>query len=158
MTNVIISPYSQKMRNGKQNPKNFPYWQRVVDLMNQQGYAVDQIGVGEEKKLDGIRNYYFDLRLPVLVERLRSGYDLIMSVDNFLPHFMNTLLIPVNFIVVFSKSDPNIFGYPQNTNVLKDRKYLRPDQFNIWEQCEYQEEAFISGEELFEIVKKTLTK
>ena len=158
MISVVISPYSQKMRNGKQNPKNFPYWQKLIDLMDKEGYAVDQIGVDEEVKLNGIRNYLFNLPLHELENKLHAGYSLFMSVDNFLPHLANALKIPTKFIVIFSKSDPKIYGYPQHTHVLKDRKYLRPDQFGIWEQCEYQEEAFISGEELFEIVKNTLTK
>ena len=50
-----------------------------------------------------------------------------ISVDSFFQHFCSYYKIP-NGIVIFSQSDPNIFGYPGNINILKDRAYLRPDQ------------------------------
>ena len=39
-------------------------------------------------------------------------------------------------------SDKNIFGYPQNINLLKNKKYLRKNQFDTWEAEEFIEKAF----------------
>jgi len=47
---ILISPYSRPLRNGKNNPKNFPYWREVVDLLKTKNDIV-QIGVEGEKKL-----------------------------------------------------------------------------------------------------------
>jgi ADP-heptose:LPS heptosyltransferase len=74
----------------------------------------------------------------------------IVAVDSFLPH----LLAPSKrqIIVLWSKSDPNLFGYPWNINLLKDRKYLRPDQMGIWDTCDYDNDAFIDPEVLIKIL------
>ena len=61
--------------------------------------------------------------------------------------------------MLFGQSDPLIFGHPENINLLKDRKYLREQQFWWWEQCEYKEDAFVRPEEVIkylEIDKKQL--
>ena len=44
MKSVVISPCAQLMRNGKENPKNFPYWGRVVHRLIDRGVNVIQIG------------------------------------------------------------------------------------------------------------------
>ena len=53
-------------------------------------------------------------------------------------------------IVLWGPSDPLIFGHPENINLLKDRKYLVPNQFLIWEQQEYQSERFVKPNEVME--------
>jgi hypothetical protein len=55
---------------------------------------------------------------------------------------------------VFGQSDPNIFGHPENINLLKDRKYLREKQFWIWEQAEFIEEAFVTPDVVIDALKK----
>jgi hypothetical protein len=64
-----------------------------------------------------------------------------IGVDSFFQHFCWDLGKPG--IVIWGQSDPNIFGHPENINLLKDRKYLREKQFWLWEQAEYNEEAFV---------------
>jgi hypothetical protein len=58
----------------------------------------------------------------------------------------------------FGQSDPNIFGYPGNINLLKDRSYLRPEQFLHWwhETVFYKEDAFVSAETVTETLFKVL--
>ena len=73
------------------------------------------------------------------------------AVDNFFQHFATYYKIPNGF-VMFGQSDPNIFGYPQNTNILKNRKYLRPDQFGFWWDRPYIKEAFLEPEEVIKLV------
>ena len=43
---IIISPYSKPLRNGLNNPKNYPYWKELISLINEE---IIQVGVdGEE--------------------------------------------------------------------------------------------------------------
>jgi len=135
---IIISPWSQKLKNGKNNPKNYPYWKELVSLIDE---PIIQIGVtGEESLVDDCR---FDLNMKEL-EKLVFECRTWIGVDSFFQHFCWDLGKPG--IVIWGQSDPNIFGHSENINLLKDRKYLREKQFWLWEQAEYKEEAFVSPE------------
>jgi len=141
MKKIIISPFSQKPPSGKQNPKNYPFWEEVLLSLKGLDYYVTQIGRGGETKFNLVNDTKFDLKFKDL-KQLILEHEFWISVDNFLPHFCNTF--NSRGIVLFSRSDPNIFGYKQNINLLKDRKYLRQNQFNSWDECEFLIEAFIS--------------
>jgi hypothetical protein len=56
--------------------------------------------------------------------------------------------------VIFSQSDPVIFGHPDNVNLLKDRKYLRELQFQTWMGVPYNEDAFVSPDEVVNAVSQ----
>lgn len=147
MKKILISPYSRKLRKFKENevdkinPKNYPYWKEVVSELKLQGYYVIQVGVFGEN-LIGANEVKFNLKLKDLKELLLQS-DGWISVDNFFNHFAT--YYKKRGVVIFGKSDPNIFGYSQNINLLKDRKYLRKNQFDLWEQDDFKEEVFISS-------------
>lgn len=61
-------------------------------------------------------------------------------------------------IVLFAKSDPEIFGYPENINLLKDKKYLRWDQFGPWEATDFVEEAFFKPDRVMVELKALILK
>jgi ADP-heptose:LPS heptosyltransferase len=146
METIIISPYSQKLRNGGNNPKNYPYWKEVVIGLKQKGYKIIQIGVkGEEKICDEVDEFCQNLSLKSLEDYVKKCV-IWLSVDNFFHHFCAYHKKPG--FVIFAQSDPRIYGHKLNFNLLKDRKYLRPDQFNIWEACTYNKDAYISAEEI----------
>ena len=71
--------------------------------------------------------------------------------DSFLPHLAQQVEKPG--VVIWSVSDPEIFGYKNNLNILKDRKYLRGNQFDIWEAGSYNPEAFLKAEEVYSVIK-----
>lgn len=145
---VVISPFSRKMRNGNLNPKDYPYWRDLISKLRYIGCYITQIGyVGEENL--GADEARFGLSLDDLKILLRDCSTWI-SVDNFLQHLCHHINKPG--IVIFSKSDPNIFGYSYNKNILKDRKFLKPLQFQNWEECKYEKEAFVEPEEIIKIV------
>ncbi len=50
--------------------------------------------------------------------------------------------------MLFGISDPIIFGHPENVNLLRDRKYLRPHQYDLYYVNEYCNEAFVTPEEV----------
>jgi ADP-heptose:LPS heptosyltransferase len=149
--NIVISPFSKKLRNGKENPKNYPYWKGVISLLKQKN--IIQIGVEGETKL--VNDFRKGLSLDQ-IKKLISECDFWMSVDNFLPHLAHH--IPKPGVVLWGYSDPNIFGYKENLNLLKNRNYLRKDQFNIWEAIEYNEDVFMSANDVVKEVSANFIK
>lgn len=146
---ILISPYSQFLRNGKKNPKNFPYWSELITLLEQEGHEIIQIGLFNEGQL--VRNFKVDLTFKE-VKKLLKEVDLFIAVDTFLPH-MAHFYGKKKGIVIFGRSDPKIFGYPENINILKDIKYLRPMQFDFWENVEFDPDVFVEPEVIAEVVK-----
>ena len=144
---IIISPYSKKLRNGKTNPKNYPYWKELIPLIRYD--TIIQIGVTGEEQL--VEEFHKDLNLQQLAELVQECRTWI-SVDSFFQHFCWDLGKPG--IVLWGQSDPSIFGHPENINLLKDRKYLREKQFWIWEQCEFREDCWVSPEEVAKQLNK----
>lgn len=141
MKNIIISPYSRKLRNDNNNAKNYPYWEELVLELKKLNFFVIQIGIIGEDFIKGVDEFQFNKSLEEIEELLKNS-ELFISVDNFLPHLAHS--VGVNGVVIFSRSDPYIYGYKENANILKDRKYLREDQFGMWEHCEYIEDSFVS--------------
>lgn len=143
---IIISPYAQKLRNGKNNPKNYPYWKELITLIDE---PIVQIGVeGEEQLVEDFRKNLCLLNLESLVNESRTW----ISVDSFFQHFCWDLGKPG--IVLWGQSDPNIFGHPENINLLKGREYLRKHQFWMWEQCDYRDDCWVTPEEVLKHLNK----
>ena len=75
------------------------------------------------------------------------------SVDNFLPHLCACHGLTPG-VVVFSKSDPSIFGYEHNVNILKSREHLRVDQWGRWAplNCPCDQDAFPDAGDVARII------
>lgn len=137
---ILISPYAQKLRNGNQNPKNYPSWPELISKIDEE---IVQVGIkGEVQLVDDFRQNLSLSELSELILQCRTW----ISVDSFFQHFAWDL--GKYGIVLWGQSDPNIFGHPENINLLKDRSYLREKQFWLWEQCEYKKEAFVDPDEV----------
>lgn len=155
MYKVILSPYSRKLRNmDGQNPKNYDKWEEVVNLLKKENVEVIQVGLLNEDKINGVKEFQTNLSFSQLKDLLFKC-DTWMSVDNFFNHFA-TYHKKTPGVVVFGRSDPNIFGYPENYNLLKNRKYLRKDQFNIWEAIKYSSEVFVDPDFIVKYVMKAI--
>lgn len=152
MKTIIIAPYSRKLKNSKENPKNYPHWNKLVELLNNDFYTI-QIGKRGEDILKNINDVKFDLKLKEIEKLIKSSYTWI-SVDSFLQHLVNSLENKKMGIVLWSQSDPNIFGYNYNLNILKSRLYLRAFQFDIWENTKIDPLSYFSPEQIYEIIKK----
>jgi len=148
---IVISPYSRSLRSGKRNAKNYPHWEELVELIKEKDHEVIQIGTKEEIPISSTDDFLIGLPLKEIAE-LISNCDLWISVDNFLPHFCNFKKIETQGIVIFSKSNPDIFGYPQNKNVFKSRRCFRKEQFAIWEEQEYDPDAFIAPHYVMQVI------
>lgn len=134
---IIIAPYARPLRNGKPNPKNYPYWKELIDQLSTMTDIV-QVGTeGEEQLVSDFRKNLTLLELRELVLECKTW----ISVDSFFQHFCWDINKPG--IVLWGQGDPNIFGHDENVNLLVSREYLRPNQFDYWENTEYIQECFV---------------
>jgi len=146
---ILISPYSRPLRGtDASNPKNYPFFSVLVKLLSEKNRVV-QLGVSSEKELVG--DCRFNLYLKQVAE-LIFECSFWISVDNFLQHMANH--IGKKGVVLWSISDPLLFGYPQNLNILKNRRFLRERQFETWEQAVYNPNAYLSPDEIYSIIKE----
>ena len=143
---IIIHPWAQKLRNNNMNAKNYPYWNELITLIPDQ---IIQIGIEGEEQLVPI----FKKKLSILeLVSLIDECDAWISIDSFFQHLAWAHNKPG--VVIFGKSDPNIFGHKENINLLKDRLYLREHQFDIWEAEEYNKNVFVKPEVVIESLNK----
>lgn len=144
---ILISPYSKMLRDGTYNAKNYPWWPVVIaDL--KKDFDVVQVGIKEETPL--VDDFRPNLKLKEVAQLVEECFVWI-SVDNFLPHLAH--LIEKPGIVIWGISDPNIFGYKENKNLLKSKKYLRENQFFVWEGVKHNPDVFVSPEVVIKAVR-----
>lgn len=149
---IVIAPYATKLRNGKENPKNYCYWPQLVSLLKKEGYEVVQIGASYEAAIDGVHHFFASWPFPKLKELIQAC-DLWISVDSWLPHFAHCEKLKPG-IVLFGQSDPRIWGYPENKNILRGRDFLRRYQYDTWEAAEDLPQAFVYAEHVLAEVRK----
>jgi ADP-heptose:LPS heptosyltransferase len=102
-----------------------------------------QVGVtGEEQLVDDFRQNLSIKELEALIAECRTW----IAVDSFFQHL--AWRAGKKGIVLWSVSDPNIFGHPENTNLLTDRVNLASNQFLWWEFTEYDENKFVKPDEV----------
>ena len=139
---IIISPYSKTLRSGKTNAKNYPYWKELIRLIDE---PIVQVGIdGEEQLVDDFRKNLSLIQLGNLVDQCRTW----ISCDSFFQHFAWDR--KKYGIVLWSVSDPYIFGHPENINLIKDCLHLRENQFLWWEQTEHDPSKFVNPEIVIE--------
>lgn len=143
---ILIAPYAKKLLNGMPHAKDYPYWKELLEKLPSD---VVQIGVAGEKRL--ARSFKKNLKLSEVADLVREC-EYWISVDSFLPHLASH--IGKRGVVLWSVSDPVIFGYPENINILKDRSYLRKKQFAVWEEESRNLDAFVAPDEVIRILKE----
>lgn len=137
---IIISPYSKALKSGKPNAKNYPYWKELIRLIKE---PIVQVGIeSEEQLVDDFRKNLSLKELETLVNECRTW----ISCDSFFQHFAWDK--KKYGIVLWSVSDPLIFGHTENINLLKDRKNLVSNQFLWWEDTEHDPDKFVQPEEV----------
>ena len=135
---IIIAPYAQKLRNGKQNPKNYPYWKELIALINE---PIVQVGIeGEDQLVSDFRKNLPISELRTLLKECRTW----IGVDSFFQHLAWDE--GQQGVALWSVSDPLIFGHTENINLLKDRCNLVDNQFLWWEFVEHKSEQFVKPE------------
>ena len=143
---IIISPYSKKLLSGNQNPKNYPYWEELINQINE---PIIQVGIeGEKQLVDDFRKDLPISELRKLIQECRIW----ISCDSFFQHLGWDEGKPG--VVLWSVSDPLIFGHSENINLLKDRKHLAENQFLWWELTEHNPDKFVAPHEVIEHLRK----
>lgn len=140
---ILIFPWCAKTPEGKPSPKNYPYWGEVVKGLETVGFKSHQVSRIEEPVIPGVHQRTTDAKLSD-IETLMRGCDTWLSSDSFAAHMAWTLGEPG--VAIFGPSDPIIFGHPENINLLKDRRFLREQQFWLWSQTKAYPEMFVGPE------------
>ena len=143
---IIISPYSKKLLSGKQNPKNYPFWKELIAQIDE---PIIQVGIaGEEQLVEDFRQNLPISELRKLIQECRTW----ISCDSFFQHLAWDE--GKKGIVLWSVSDPLIYGHPENINLLKDRSHLAKNQFLWWEFVEHKDDRFVKPKEVLEYLNK----
>lgn len=142
---IALSPYCRNI--GKPNPKEYPFFQELIQLINNKydNCHWTQISISGQEIIPGINDTIIDLPIKFLSKALKE-FDCIICCDSMIQHLC--YLLEIKCIVIFSVSDPLIFGHEENINILKDRNYLSKNQFLTWEYQDYKNKAFIDPEKI----------
>jgi ADP-heptose:LPS heptosyltransferase len=141
---IIISPYAKALNNGKTNPKNYPYWEELISLIDE---PIVQVGIEGEKQL--VPDFRKNLAVPQL-RQLIKDCRIWIGCDSFFQHLAWSE--GKQGIVLWSVSDPLIFGHSENINLLKDRNSLAKNQFLWWESTEHNSESFVLPQEVIKFL------
>jgi ADP-heptose:LPS heptosyltransferase len=114
------------------NAKSYPFFDELINELKWRGHEIKEIkGILSEQEIIDLVN----------------DCDVWITIDTFLQHLCAYYKLKKG-IVIWGKSDPTIFGYPENINLLKDKKYLRVNQFrswtDAWNDIENRPESFVS--------------
>jgi len=143
---IIISPYAKPLIKGGVNPKTpgVDYWKELIALIDE---PIVQVGVeGEEQLVPDFRKNLTMPELKKLIAQCRTW----IGIDSFFQHLAWDQGKPG--IVLWSVSDPLIFGHPENINLLADRKYLASNQFLWWDYTPHNVDAFVKPEEVIKFL------
>jgi ADP-heptose:LPS heptosyltransferase len=141
---IVIHPWAKKLVNGKENPKNYPFWHELIAMIDE---PIVQVGIeGEEQLVKDFRTNLSLIQLRQLIKECRIW----IGVDSFFQHLAWSEGKPG--IVLWSVSDPVIFGHPENHNLLKSRNNLAQNQFLWWDFTEHNPDYFVSPEEVIKFL------
>ena len=148
---ILFAPFAARSPslNGSPSPKDYPFARELAQQL-EKDYELVQVGGGNDEQIakDFRTNLSFD-ELGKLVAESQTG----VCVDSYLQHYY--WYLGRRAIVLFSVSDPVIFGHPENLNLLKDRKFLRPNQFHLYYSNQYNPEAFVSPHEVLKALNES---
>jgi len=139
---ILFAPFAARSPSlkGQPSPKDYPNPKELAALLENEDEVI-QVGGGNDEQLckDFRPNLDFN-ELGKLIDASRTG----VCVDSYLQHAY--WYRDRRAIVLFGISDPVIFGHPENLNLLADRAFLRPNQFDLYYVSDYRAEAFVDPE------------
>jgi ADP-heptose:LPS heptosyltransferase len=145
---ILFAPFAARAPSlkGQPSPKDYPFPKELVSLIGEDNIV--QVGGTDDEQIapDFRKNLSFR-DLGDLILQSQTG----ICADSFLQHYY--WYLGRRAIVLFSISDPLIFGHPENLNLLVDRRFLRPNQFDLYYTNNYKPEAFSPPEQVIEALK-----
>ena len=133
--------------------KQWTHFPELVALLRNAGHRVVQIGGAGDPSVaadEFVQNPSWAKICSMLDE-----CDTWVAVDSFLQH-ANDVHAKKPGVVIWSKSNPLLFGYAYNRNLLKSREQLRPDQWGVWLGLPHNESDFPGYEDVFREVQTQL--
>lgn len=146
---LIISPYSKKLLGKDFSPKDYPHWIELIESLNNH-FTTVQIGEIKEKELN-CNELILGASFEELV-KLTEGKNW-LSVDSFLPHLINSTH-KTSGVVIFGISDPEIFGYGYNMNVIKGHQFIKKNKFEFYSEKDVNLDAWLKPNILSKIILK----
>ena len=143
---ILFAPFAARAPSlgGRPSPKDYP-WAKELGVKLQENHEVIQVGGSQDEQV--AEDFRKNLSFPE-VEELIKGSDTGICVDSYLQHHFWS--VGRRAIVLFGISDPLIFGHSIHLNLLKDRSYLRPQQYDLYYTNQYCPEAFVSLSEILD--------
>lgn len=151
---IVIAPYAARLPNDRPNAKNYPWWPELIRRLMAGGHDIVQLGGRGETRIDGVGQFICNWPLSKLVQVIRDA-DTWIAVDTWLSHFCYVERLQPGF-VLFSQSDPEIWGHHQNVNLLKSRAFVREYQYAPWFDVPFNPDAFVSPEEVVRAINERL--
>lgn len=150
MKKVIISPYSKQLPFKDENPKNYPYWPELVNILKEHDCYITQLIFSKEKAIKNVDTFLISPSNISIKESLEEN-DFFICVDTAFQHIAN--YYDKTGVVIWGPSDPLLFGYKDNVNILKSRKGLRKNQYGQWFDESFNIKLFPKPEKVFETIK-----
>jgi ADP-heptose:LPS heptosyltransferase len=148
--NILIAPWARRHNKDKHNPKDYPYWEEVVKQLTGLGHFCLQISCTGEPIISP--NILLNQPLDT-ISMLVKSYDLWISIDSFLQHLAHKL--GKRGIVIWGPSNPTMFGYKENINILPIKQMNYP-QFYRWDMVEPDPSIFALPEEVVKVTQAWL--
>jgi ADP-heptose:LPS heptosyltransferase len=130
---ILLHLKSKELRNGKENPKNYPYIDELKELLN-----------------DDIIEITKPIPLKESIELIKKAKNII-CIDSYLQHLCWS--VGKKAIVLWGQGNPEIFGHKENINLLKSKDNLREFQFRFWEQSDYKKDVFIKPKKVIKYLE-----
>ena len=147
---LLLAPFAARgpSLGGKPSPKDYPHAKELAELLETEHDVIQMAGAEDVQVAKDVRRNLPHAQVVELIKWSDTG----ICVDSYLQHAFWEVGKPA--IVLFGISDPVIFGHPENVNLLRDRNFLRPNQFDLYYTNEYKPEAFVSPEEVLKTLHK----
>ncbi len=141
---LLFAPFAARgpSLGGKPSPKDYPNPKELCELLEKDHEVIQMAGSDDPQVAKDVRRNLPHAQVGELIKWSDTG----VCVDSYLQHAFWERRKKA--IVLFGISDPIIFGHPENVNLLRDRKYLRPRQYDLYYTNEYCNEAFVTPEEV----------
>lgn len=135
------------------NPKS---WQFIINTLKNEYNFIQLVSGVEEVYSDAIVKR--DMSFDQIAELCKSSA-LILTIDSFLPHLCNFYKIDTPVIVIWTKNNPDVFGYPNHIHLFKDRKYFRVESiWGRWDAEEYKDIYCLEPQIVVDKIREILNK
>jgi hypothetical protein len=135
--------------------KTYPFWNILIDNLKEAGYKVVQFKFKNEPSYNNV-DEVITPSFPTIVELLKDPDSYLISNDSFIPHLLNVYLPTKKNFVLFGCTNPDIYGYSQNINILKSKSFLVENQFTVLKDLQPNKNMWIEPIFILEIIEKNL--